>query len=138
MQLVERLYELWNAHNSLGLQELYTDDCEEMDLTNRREFRGKQAVAEQFERYVRAFPDVTVVPQKSLIQGDSATIYWTASGTHQGTLLNIPPTGRMVEIHGMSLLTCQDGKIKQAIHLWDMAGLLRAIGLLPELTPLGP
>jgi len=47
--------------------------------------------------------------------------------------MNIPPTGRAVAVRGTSVLTVEDGKIKRAFRIWDVAGLLRSIGLLPEL-----
>jgi hypothetical protein len=31
------------------------------------------------------------------------------------------------------VLTLEDGKIKKALYIWDVAGILRGIGLLPEL-----
>jgi steroid delta-isomerase-like uncharacterized protein len=58
---------------------------------------------------------------------------WIARGTQQGTLMNIPPTGRAVEVQGMTLFTVQDGQIARSQSVWDLAGMLRAIGLLPEL-----
>jgi hypothetical protein len=36
-------------------------------------------------------------------------------------------------VRGVSLLTLESGKIKHAHYIWDVAGLLRAIGLLPDL-----
>ena len=47
--------------------------------------------------------------------------------------MNIPPTGRAVRIRGVSLLTVADGRLKRARRIWDLAGLLRSFGLLPEL-----
>jgi hypothetical protein len=47
--------------------------------------------------------------------------------------MNIPPTGRNVEVLGTSVLTVGDGKIARGLYIWDVAGLLRSIGLLPEL-----
>jgi hypothetical protein len=49
--------------------------------------------------------------------------------------MNIQATGRSVAMRGMSLLTLEDGKIKCGLYIWDVAGLLRSIGLLPELYP---
>jgi hypothetical protein len=48
--------------------------------------------------------------------------------------MNIPPTGRAIVLHGVSLLTVSSGKITRASYLWDVAGLLRCLGLLPELS----
>jgi ketosteroid isomerase-like protein len=46
---------------------------------------------------------------------------------------DIPPTGREIEVRGVSLLTVEDGKITHGLNVWDTAGLLRALRLLPEL-----
>jgi predicted ester cyclase len=58
---------------------------------------------------------------------------WNVRGTHQGTLMNIPPTGRQISVRGVSLLTIENAKVRRATYIWDVAGLLRAVGLLPEL-----
>ncbi len=68
-----------------------------------------------------------------VIQGDRAAVAWTARGTHRGELLRIPPSGRVVTVRGMSLLTVERNLVVRALSIWDVAGLLRAIGLLPEL-----
>jgi hypothetical protein len=49
--------------------------------------------------------------------------------------MKIPATGRKVVVQGMSMLTLRDGKITRGLHVWDVAGLLRAMGLLPVLWP---
>jgi hypothetical protein len=47
--------------------------------------------------------------------------------------MNIPATGRRVEVRGASFLTIEAGKVTRATMLWDVAGMLRGIGLLPDL-----
>jgi predicted ester cyclase len=68
-----------------------------------------------------------------IISDDQSVLVWNATGTHQGTLMNIPPTGRVVSVRGVTVLTIIDHKIVNALYLWDVAGLLRGFGLLPEL-----
>jgi hypothetical protein len=36
-------------------------------------------------------------------------------------------------VRGVSVLMIEDSKVKNATYIWDVAGLLRNIGLLPEL-----
>jgi len=36
-------------------------------------------------------------------------------------------------VRGASLLTFRKGRLRRAVDIWDVAGLLREIGLLPEL-----
>ena len=47
--------------------------------------------------------------------------------------MHIPPTGRKIAVRGISVLTIENEKITSGLYVWDAAGLLRAIGLLPEL-----
>jgi len=48
--------------------------------------------------------------------------------------LNIPATGRAVRVRGLSMMTMADGRIKRTCLVWNLAGLLRTLGLLPELA----
>jgi hypothetical protein len=48
--------------------------------------------------------------------------------------MNIPPTGHMVKVRGTSLIVVEGGKIRRALRIWDLAGLLRDLKLLPELS----
>lgn len=44
-----------------------------------------------------------------------------------------PPTRREIRVRGVSILTVGDAGITHGLYVWDTAGLLRNIGLLPEL-----
>jgi hypothetical protein len=55
-------------------------------------------------------------------------------GTHEGKVMNIPPSERPIELWGTSFFTVNNGQITYSLHIWDVAGLLRSIGLLPELN----
>jgi steroid delta-isomerase-like uncharacterized protein len=95
--------------------------------------RGPQGMHQTLARYWRAFPDLRFTVEETVVQGNRIAQIWTARGTHWGPLMNIPPTGRRIEVRGVSLLTIEGGKVRQGLYIWDVAGLLRAIGLLPEL-----
>ena len=47
--------------------------------------------------------------------------------------MNIPPTGHKVEVRGVSMIGIENGLIVRAQYIWDLAGMLRHMGLLPEL-----
>jgi steroid delta-isomerase-like uncharacterized protein len=132
-QLVTQLLEAWNAHDVERVAALYTPDYEGEDVSEARPQRGSEGIRQSMARYLRAFPDLHFTQEATLTQGDRIALFWTARGTHRGKLMNIPPTCRPVQVRGVSLLTLQDGKIRHGLIIWDVAGLLRAIGLLPEL-----
>ena len=133
LQVLAGLIDAWNDHDLERIVACYKADCEGVDVALALPQYGRDAVQRTAARYLDAFPDLQFVVKDSVVDQNRAVQTWMASGTHQGTLLNIPPTGRPVTICGTSLYVVEDGQIRRAEHCWDLAGFLRAIGLLPEL-----
>ena len=132
-ETVRDLLEAWNAHDVGRIETFYAPDYEGVDVGLAGPQRGPQSASRNMERYLRAFPDLRFVEQDLIVQGNRAVLVWKANGTHEGRLMNIPPTGRRIAVHGTSVLTVEVGKILRGLYVWDVAGLLRSIGLLPEL-----
>jgi steroid delta-isomerase-like uncharacterized protein len=132
-QLLERLMEFWNQRAVCDAAEIYADDYRGIDVTDHTLIQGPDGVTRQLRRFREAFPDLFFETEEMIREKNRVALYWSASGTHRGTLLNIPPTGRAVRLNGITLLQIHGGKITRSVHLWDLAALLRAIGLLPEL-----
>jgi steroid delta-isomerase-like uncharacterized protein len=138
MSLVQRLLGMMNSHNFKLVPEIYAEDYCGTDMASHSRHNGPVQVARALERVCRAFPDLTFSIEQTIFENDRVALYWTARGTHQGTLFNIPATGRPVLVNGVSMMRVADDKIAQGVHLWDMAELLRAVGLLPELEQRAP
>jgi predicted ester cyclase len=54
---------------------------------------------------------------------------WT--GTHRGTFLGVPATGRPVKVWGIVIDRLQDGKIKDTRILMDTLGMMMQMGVIP-------
>jgi len=54
------------------------------------------------------------------------------SGRHQGKFAGAEPTGVEIIISGINIERFQDGKSVEHWSQFDMAGLLRQIGVLPS------
>ncbi len=132
-QLLTHLLEAWNAHDLERASALYASDYEGIDVGEARPQHGRQAVRQTLERYFAAFPDLHFTAKDTIIQGNRVAVIWSAQGTHQGHLMNIPPTGRAVTVRGITILTIEGNQARRGIFMWDVAGLLRSLGLLPEL-----
>ncbi len=130
---IKHLISAWNGHDLDTLVALHAADYEGHDVGQPGVVRGLSEVRTALERYLLAFPDIELTPEDVLIDGQTVALLWQARGTHRGVLMHIPATGRKVAVRGVSLLTYRDGKIWRGSIIWDVAGLLRGIGLLPEL-----
>jgi steroid delta-isomerase-like uncharacterized protein len=133
VQLVRNLLEAWNAHDIERIETFYAPEYEGVDVGQAEPQRGPQSVSRYVERYLQAFPDLHFVEEDIVVQDNRAVLVWKAHGTHKGKLMNIPPTGRNVAVRGTSVLTVGDGRVARGLYIWDVAGLLRSIGLLPDL-----
>lgn len=78
-----------------------------------------------------AFPDLKVVVDHVIAEGDKVAIRWTATGTNTGNGNGITATGRKVETSGTVLLRFEDGKLAEEWVAGDAMGLMRQLGLLP-------
>ena len=78
-----------------------------------------------------AFPDVVIVPEKLMAEGDLVTIYWIARGTNTGTGNGLPATGKKAELAGITIWRIVDGKIKEEWSAFDQLSMMRQLGLLP-------
>jgi steroid delta-isomerase-like uncharacterized protein len=131
--LVVALVEAWNSHDLDWVTQFYSDDFEGSDVAQPMSQLGRGGIRKTLSLYFQAFPDLHFTAEKIIVQDDQAALVWVAVGTHGGKVMHIPPTGRLIRIQGVSILTFNDGKIKKASYVWDVAGLLRSLGLLPEL-----
>lgn len=46
-----------------------------------------------------------------MAEGERLVQRWTASGTHKGDFIGVPPSGKQVTFHGFSIYQLADGKI---------------------------
>jgi steroid delta-isomerase-like uncharacterized protein len=99
---------------------------ENSDVDNFRDFT---------EHVLQAFPDIKVNIDSIIAEGDQVVVRWTATGTHRGEFLGTPPTGRVVPMTNCDIFTVKDGKIVGVLAHPDGAGVLQALGHLPD-TPL--
>jgi len=79
-----------------------------------------------------AFPDVVIVPEKLMAEGDLVTIYWIARGTNTGTGNGLPATGKKVEQTGITIWRIVNGKIKEEWSAFDQLSMMQQLGLLPN------
>lgn len=125
--------EAWNSHDVENVLRFYSPEYIGDDVGQPALLRGHAGVRAMLDAYWNAFPDLHFVCKDCIMQDSRLVAVWLAEGTHQGTIMKIPPTGHKVEVRGMSILDVKDGLIVRAQSIWDLAGMLRHMGLLPEL-----
>jgi steroid delta-isomerase-like uncharacterized protein len=76
----------------------------------------------------RAFPDLRAIVEDEIAEGDTVVQRLTLSGTHRGTFLDIPPTGKRATWQLVAIQRLgPDGKVAEQWASWDRLGLLRQL-----------
>ncbi|HJR82281.1 MAG TPA: ester cyclase [Anaerolineales bacterium] len=129
----ETINEAWNSHDIEKVLDFYSPHYIGDDVGQASLLRGHEGLRTMLEMYWKAFPDLQFAVTDVVVQDSRVATIWVAEGTHQGPIMNIPPTGHKVEVRGMSVIDVEDGLIVRGQYIWDLAGMLRHMGLLPEL-----
>jgi len=78
-----------------------------------------------------AFPDLSILPEKLIADGDLVAVYWIARGTNTGTGNGLSATGKKGELSGITIWRIVDGKIKEEWSAFDQLSMMQQLGLLP-------
>ena len=122
----------WELLRNLDiLEEVYDTDLvwHEPD----QDIQGMEQARQFVSMFLSAFPDLQASVEDVIAEGDKVVTRWTIRGTHQGEIEEFgPPTGRQVEIKGITIHRVEDGKIVEEWERYDNLGLMQQLGLVPE------
>lgn len=93
--------------------------------------RGLEALKEYEAPIHDAFPAF----EDLVAEGDRVAMRLTITGTHDGEMMEIPPTGRQVVFGNMIFHRMEDGKIAERWVQPDVFGLLKQIGGIDDALP---
>ena len=78
-----------------------------------------------------AFPDDHHTIEDLIAEGDKVVVRLTHSGTHQGSFLGLPPTGKHISQTSIHIFRFADGKLVEAWANRDDLGLMQQLGTIP-------
>ncbi|HUG14285.1 MAG TPA: ester cyclase [Thermomicrobiales bacterium] len=123
--------EAWNKGNIDVADEIVTDDYVGYVSGNPGPMDGRGPLQQFVTDWRTAFPDVHYTVHDVIGEGDMTLAYWTASGTHTGPMLGIPPTGRKVTIEGATISRYRDGQVVVGRGIFDRLDILQQLGVMP-------
>jgi len=128
--LVRRWFEeVWNKGRADAIGEMLMPDAAVHGLGVPA--KGPEGFKPFHAAFRDAYPDVHVVLDDVIAEGDLVAARWTAKATHRGAGLGFPATGRPVTITGMVFIRVRDGKIVEGWNNFDQLGMLQQLGQIP-------
>jgi steroid delta-isomerase-like uncharacterized protein len=134
-ETLRRLYGRFNDGDLDGLGEMLADD-----FIEREETPGlaptKEGVLEFFRMQRAAFPDMRMDPEDVLPSGDKVVARARMTGTHQGELMGMPPTGRSVDVQLIDIIRFEDdGLAHEHWGVFDLMALMEQLAAVAEGPP---
>jgi steroid delta-isomerase-like uncharacterized protein len=123
--------EVWNNGNLDAIDELIADNHVDHDPAREGTPGGPQGMRGFVEMYRSAYPDTHLAIGEMVAEGDLVAMSWTATGTHQGELMGIAPTGRSVKVTGIGIDRVSGGQIVESWGNYDALGMLAQLGAIP-------
>jgi aspartyl-tRNA synthetase len=117
-----RYIQCWNDRRLDELREYVADDVR----VNGAEQDPERYVAGMDDVF-RAFPDFHWDLRHLLIDGDWISAHFTVTGTHQGTFLGVPATGRAIVAQEFAVYRISDGKIAEVWGATDHVTILNQL-----------
>jgi predicted SnoaL-like aldol condensation-catalyzing enzyme len=78
------------------------------------------------------FRDWQIAIEDQLAEGDRVASRWVASAINTGSVMGVPPSGKIVRVTGVNVARFAEGKIVESWFNFDMLTLLQQIGAIPE------
>jgi len=126
-ELVEKYVRTWDARSGLDL----VDEVMAPDVVDHQPVGapdGVEGVKRDIAAYHAAFPDLALTCEDYIIVEDRVAVRWSATGTHEGDGLGMPPTHRQVHLQGIDILRIVEGRVAER---W---GQFNGLEMMQQLT----
>jgi serine phosphatase RsbU (regulator of sigma subunit) len=88
--------------------------------------RGPEDVKRFQREFHSAFPDFRISIDEQIAEGDKVVSHYTIRGTHQGDFRGMAPTGRKIELKGVTTFRFSlEGKVVETWDSYDQLSLMR-------------
>jgi steroid delta-isomerase-like uncharacterized protein len=129
--LARRVIEqMFNEGNLDVADELLALDYVDHDPSLPEDVHGPEGFKQYVGMYRSAFSDLHVQIEDQLAEGDRVATRWTGTGTHDGELAGIAPTGKRVTVPGMEIVRIANGRLVEGWEGYDSGTLMRQLGVM--------
>lgn len=120
--------ELWNSGKAELAAEVYSAQAEHRE-PGHEAIHGPKEIVHWISVLHTAFPDFRMELNRTLMEGNQFVLTWTCHGTHKGAFLGIAPTGKRVELQGVTVGRTSHGHIHDERVYYDRLGFLEQAGV---------
>jgi predicted ester cyclase len=129
-QAVETLYRAFTDQNPDLVDEVLAPNWDDIPLAP-GQGPGPEGIKPIIRSFVEAFPDVRITIHDMIQEPGRIGVRAEISGTHQGVLFGIAPTGKKVSFRIHEFHTLEGNRVTTTWHMEDWFGLFLQLGQFP-------
>jgi steroid delta-isomerase-like uncharacterized protein len=112
---------MWNEANLNVVDDVYASEIVRHDCGHPEDLVGIENIKSYLENFFNAFPDLNVQVDETIAVGNKIVQRWTLTGTNTGSMAEMPPTDKNIQVTGVSIVHLVD---KKAVEIWDYYNVL--------------
>ncbi len=137
-EIVQRIFnEFWLAGKTSVLDQFLATDVINHELS-KEAVSGRDAYKQWATGFRQVtgtgFPDMRIVLDALVGEGDLVAKRWTFRGTHTGDYMGLPATGRQVVMAGITIYRLAGGQVRETWWNYDALGMMQQLGAIPAAT----
>ena len=86
---------------------------------------------EGFKQFIyllwKAFPDIRIMFDDIIIEGNKVACRYNLTGTHKGEFMDLQPTNKQFRVNGMTIFSFRNAKVIERWNLVDMMSLMEQL-----------
>lgn len=126
--LTDQYLEIWNEGKIEVVDEIFSPEYVLHDYSLGKEYTSLDEYKSFVKRNRTAFPDLNVSIDETVVEGNKLVIRWTMTGTHEGPLGEVPPTGKKVNMYGVNILNVINGKFTEEWTAYSALDMYKKLG----------
>ena len=129
--------EVWNKGREEAIDEMFAEDGLAHGLADEsgEPLRGASGFKPFFRKFREAFPEIEVVVEDVISEGDKVAARCTVRGHHRGDTLGFAATEQPIEFTGIAITRISEGKIVEAWNNFDFMTMFQQLGALSLVAP---
>lgn len=96
------------------------------------EIHGLNNWKQHYSELLDAIPDLHLIIDDMVVEGDKVAVRWTITGTHRGVLRGIPPTNKKVKTWGIQIYRFAGGRLMEIWERYDTLSTMQQLGAVPS------
>jgi steroid delta-isomerase-like uncharacterized protein len=129
--IVRRFWGVWEEGNIDLVDELLAPDYVNHSPATPDQPTDPEGIKAVVGMFRGAMPDLRVIIEDMIAEGDKVVVRYTIEGTHERELFGVPPTGQRLSIKSISVERVSDGKIREHWRITDGLDMMQQLGVIP-------